>query len=89
MRKKRLTFEASHLQGELPGLLILNNLTNPILPKVHSRLASQDRQPIGKDLADSSKAGENSKGDRDPGLSVGEPGWDNPGQPVNQVDTKS
>ena len=46
MRKKSLIFEASNRQAEFPGLLTLNNLTNPILPKVHSRLASQDSQPI-------------------------------------------
>lgn len=46
----------------MPGLVILNKLTNPILPKGHSRLATQDRQPIGEDLTYWSQAGEKTGG---------------------------
>ena len=44
---------------------------NPILPKVHSRLAYQDSQPIGEGSTDSSQAGGQTQENPDPGLAGG------------------
>ena len=64
-------FEESHPQGELPGLVFVPTNFNPILPKVHSRLAYQDSQPIGEGSTDSSQAGGQTQENPDPGLAGG------------------